>query len=256
LDKVPTGSEGASGTVGDEEETVRGEDDRGVKSRAGGVNRRNRGGIRRTDRNSSSSRNGGNGNGKRKRVRGSRDGNVLKLKHRRVISGQGRREPHVVVHLDAKRGFKRVDERGVGVIQITEIRGVDRCRRKEGWRKRREGLGGVFEEWRGRVSVATNEVGSETSRFYNLIRSTFAIGKFSNSASRGVAVHLDGSHDKITDSKGNRGARSIGAFTMDGTALFGEETEDLFSELSSGASETEEGMDIGGLLLGRSRGWR
>ena len=70
--------------------------------------------------------------------------------------------------------------------------------------------------------MSSNHVGSETSRFNNLIRSTFAVSKFSDSSSSGVAVHLDFSHNEIADSKSNWGSRGIGAFTMDGTALFGE----------------------------------
>ena len=66
------------------------------------------------------------------------------------------------------------------------------------------GMGGVFEERRSRVAVSTDKIGAETSRFDNLVRSTFAIGKFSDSASSGIAVNLDGSHDEIADSKGKR----------------------------------------------------
>ena len=43
---------------------------------------------------------------------------------------------------------------------------------------------------------------------------------------------------------------------MHGTALFSEQAKDLFSKLGGGTGETEEGMDVSGLLLGRSRGWR
>ncbi len=38
---------------------------------------------------------------------------------------------------------------------------------------------------------------------------------------------------------------------MNGTAFFGEETENLFSKLGGGACKTEEGVDLRGLLLSR-----
>jgi hypothetical protein len=101
-----------------------------------------------------------------------------------------------------------------------------------------------------------NHVGSETSRFNNLIRSTFAVSEFSNSSSSGITVNLDTSHNEITNSKGNRGARGVGTLTVDSTTLFSQETKDLLGELCSRASEAEEGMDVGGLLLSGSRGWR
>jgi hypothetical protein len=47
---------------------------------------------------------------------------------------------------------------------------------------------------------------------------------------------LDTSHDKIAYSEGNDGARFVGAFTVNGAAFFGEDTEHLFGKLSSRSS--------------------
>jgi hypothetical protein len=106
------------------------------------------------------------------------------------------------------------------------------------------------------MTMFANHVGAETSRFNDFVGATFAIGKLSNSSSSGVAINLDASHNKVANSKGNGGARGIGAFTMNSTTLFGKQSKDLFGELGSRASKTKEGMNIGGLLLSRSRSWR
>ena len=157
LDKIPAWSKGASRTVGDKEKTVRGENDLGMKGRASGRNRGDRRRIRRTDVDGSGGGNRGNGDGKRKGVRWGRNGGILKLKHRRMVGRQSRRKPHVVVHLNVERGFERVNAWSMlGVIEIAEIGSVQGCAGKESGRKWREGLGGVFEEWRGRVSMTTN----------------------------------------------------------------------------------------------------
>ena len=43
---------------------------------------------------------------------------------------------------------------------------------------------------------------------------------------------------------------------MDGAALFGQEAENLFGELCSWRSKAQEGVNVGGLLLGRCRSRR
>jgi len=43
-----------------------------------------------------------------------------------MISRKGGREPHIIVHLDVKRRAKGMRERRMGVIEVTEIGGVDR----------------------------------------------------------------------------------------------------------------------------------
>jgi hypothetical protein len=62
-----------------------------------------------------------------------------------MVSRQSRGKPHVVIHLDAKRGLEGVDFWGMRVIEVFEIGGVQRCTGKKSRRKRRESLGGVLE---------------------------------------------------------------------------------------------------------------
>ena len=173
-----------------------------------------------------------------------------------MIGRQSGRKPHVVVHLDIERGFEWVDERCMRMIEVAEVGCIDGRARKECRRKWRKGLSRILEQRRSGVAMAADKVGTEPSRFDDFIRATFTISEFSNSSGRGVAVNLDFSHDKVADSKGDRRAGGIGALAMDGTAFFGKQAEDLFGKLSSGSRETEEGMDVRGLLLGWSRGRR
>jgi hypothetical protein len=140
------------------------------------------------------------------------------------------------------------------VIKVTEIRRVDGCAREERRWKRRQSLSRIFEQRRCGSTVKTDEVGTETGGFDDLIRAAFAVGEFRYGSSRGVAVDLDFSHDKVADCKGDRRSGGVGAFTMNSTAFLGEQTKDLFCELGRRASETEEGMNIRSLLLSRSRG--
>ena len=83
---------------------------RGTSSRNG----RNKGIIGITDRNGSGSRDRGNRKQKRQRrsIRGVVIGDILELEKRRVISSrQGRREPHVVVHLNVEGRTERMWQR-------------------------------------------------------------------------------------------------------------------------------------------------
>ena len=55
-----------------------------------------------------------------------------------------------------------------------------------------------------------------------------------------------------SDSEGYRATRFISAFSMDGATVFGQEMENLHSELCSWCSEAQEGVDHdGSLLLGQ-----
>jgi hypothetical protein len=136
-----------------------------------------------------------------------------------MISRQRRGEPLVVIHLDTERRFEWMDERSMGMIEVSEIGGIDRGTRKESRRQRRESLSWVFDQRRTGVSMSLDEISAKPSRFNNHIRSTFTVGKFSNSSSGGITVDLDSGHDKVANSKGDRRTRSVGTFTMDSTTL-------------------------------------
>ena len=114
LHKVPTGTKGASGSVRDKEQAIRGQRDGGGESSASKRRRRERKVVRREKRDSGSSRNPSSRESERERKRSGGSGSVkvrdvAKLKQRQMVGRQSRRKPHVVAHLDAKRGFKRVD---------------------------------------------------------------------------------------------------------------------------------------------------
>ena len=66
---------------------------------------------------------------------------------------------------------------------------------------------------------------------------------------------MDFGHDKVADGEGDGGSGTISTLSMDSTAFFGEQAEDLFGELSCRTCEAEEGVDIRSLLLGGSRSW-
>ncbi len=63
-----------------------------------------------------------------------------------MISWKRRREPHVVTHLDMEWVAKRVDQRGMRVIEISEIWSVDGCAREHSRRKRGQSLSRIFEK--------------------------------------------------------------------------------------------------------------
>ena len=68
--------------------------------------------------------------------------------------------------------------------------------------------------------MVTDEVGSVTSNFYNFVRATLMVRKFSNSTRLGIASNLDMGHDEITDSESDNRARCVGTFTMDSMTFF------------------------------------
>ena len=146
-------------------------------------------------------------------------------------------------------------KRGTRMVEVSEVGSVDGSTRKEGWRKRRKGLSGVLEQWSSWRIVTPDKISAEACSFNDFIWATFAIRQFSNGAGGSVTVDLDTSHDKIANGKGNGGTRFVGALAVDGAAFFGEETEHLFGELSSGSSESKESMNIGCLIGSGSRSW-
>ena len=105
------------------------------------------------------------------------------------------------------------------------------------------------------MAMASDKIGAEPSSCYNLIRPAFSLGKLSNSACGGIAVYLDFSHDETANSESDRGARCIGAFLVNGAALFGQETDKLLGKLCSWCGEAQEGVNVGGLLLGQCWCW-
>jgi hypothetical protein len=112
-----------------------------------------------------------------------------------MISGQGGREPHVVIHLNIEGGSEGMRERGMRMVKVSEVGGVDRSARKEGWWERRESLSRILEQRGSRMAVTTDEISTEASRLDDLVRATFAVGELGNGAGSSVAVDLDLSHD-------------------------------------------------------------
>ena len=201
LDKVPARVKSASRMTGDEEETIGGKGDCCIS-----WERRNRRFGMRADGSGGSSRNQSDRKRERCGNRGVGVGNVAESKQRRVIGRQGRREPHVVAHLNIEGRFERIDQWGMRVIEAAEIGRVDGFTRKESRWKRRQGLGQVFEQRRCRATVKTDKAAAQAGRFDNLVRATFAMGEFGDGSSRGVAVDLDFGHDKVVDCKDCRGS--------------------------------------------------
>jgi len=80
------------------------------------------------DRNGGGSRNGGDG-GARRRLGGNGGigvRNIFESEERRMRGFETVIEPEIIVHLDVERGTQGVGKRGVGVVQIPEIRGINR----------------------------------------------------------------------------------------------------------------------------------
>jgi hypothetical protein len=154
-----------------------------------------------------------------------------------------------------KWGAKRMRKRGVRVIEITKIGGIDRGTWKYSRGKRGQGLSRVLDKRGSGVAVTTDKIGSIAGGFNYLIRSSFAVSKFSDGTGRSIAIDLNTGHNKVADGESNRGAGFIGTLAVDSTALFGEQAEDLLSKLGSRCSKAKEGMDGRGLVRcgGRSR---
>jgi hypothetical protein len=148
--------------------TIGGKGDGGVKSSTGNWGKRQRRIIGWDIRDSS-----GSGDGSDRKRKGQRDGSsrrigvgigaVAEFKHRGMISGQGGREPHVVMHLNIEGGSKGMRERGMRMVKASEVWGVDRSARKEGWWERRKSLSRILEQRGSRMAVTTNEIGTEAS---------------------------------------------------------------------------------------------
>ena len=237
LDKVPAWAKGARRAIGDKEEAVGRRGDGSVKRSSGSGNSWNERIIGIADRDCSSSRDRGNRKDRRQGcgIGGGIIRNVLELKQGRVVCRQRRRKPHVVVHLNIEGRTERVWEWGMGMVEISEVGGIEGCTGKESRWKRREGLSRVLEQSGVWVTISTDMISTEASRGNNFVGATLAVGKFGNCAGSGIAVDLDACHDQVTNSIQNRGARGIGAFTVQSATFFGQKAQDLFSELSSGA---------------------
>ena len=82
----------------------------------------------------------------------------------------------------------------------------------------------------------------------------FTVWEFSGYARIIIAVELNFIHDKISDGVGNIRAGLIWLFTINGTAIINQKTEDLLRELCSGSSKANKGMDIGRFLFSWSWG--
>jgi hypothetical protein len=157
LDKVPARTQSASRTVRDEEETIGGKGDGGVKSSTGNWGKRQRRIIGWDNRDSS-----GSGDGSNRKRKGQRDGSsrrigvgigvVAEFKHRGMI-----------MHLNIEGGSEGMRERGMRMVKVSEVWGVDRSARKEGWWEGRESLSRILEQRSSRMAATTNEIGTETS---------------------------------------------------------------------------------------------
>jgi hypothetical protein len=155
--------------------------------------------------------------------------------------------------LDIERRLERMWKRRFGMIEISEIGSVDRVTGEQGWRKWRQSLSGVFEKRSSGRTITTNKISAIAGSLDDFVRSAFAIRQFSDGAGGSVTVDLDTSHDKIANSEGDGGARSIGAFAMKSATFFGEEAKYLFGELSSRSSKAKKSMNVRSLI--GSRGW-
>ena len=71
------------------------------------------------------------------------------------------------------------------------------------------------------MAVRLDKVRAVSSGLNDLVRATFAVREFCNGASSSIAVDLHFGHDEIADSVSNLGAGRVGAFAVNGTALFG-----------------------------------
>jgi hypothetical protein len=148
LDEVPAGTESASRPVGDKEETIGRGSDSGMKGSSSSRDGGNRRFVVEANGGGSGSRNGSSRNGKsrwQKRL-SIGIGNVLEIEEGRVIGGERRREPHIVVHLDIKRRPKGVGQWGMRMVEITEIWGINGGTGKKSRRERGQGLSRVLNE--------------------------------------------------------------------------------------------------------------
>ena len=159
LHEAPTGAKGAGGTVGNEDETIGRKRHGGREGGASDWGEWKRRVIAGWDRDGGSSRDRGNGTRKRQRSGGSCGvgiWDVSKLERRRVISWKRRRKPHIVTHLDMEWVAKRVDQRGMRVIEMPEIWSVDGCAREQSRRKRGQSLSWAFEKRSSGLAVTTD----------------------------------------------------------------------------------------------------
>jgi hypothetical protein len=106
------------------------------------------------------------------------------------------------------------------MIEVSEIRCIDRCTRKNSWWKRGQSLSGILDNGSSRITIRTDEIRSITCNFDNFVRTAPTIGKFSDSTQLCIAGNLDTGCDEITDTKSDNRARFVGTFTVDSTTFF------------------------------------
>ena len=117
------------------------------------------------------------------------------------------------------------------MIKVAEIRSADGVTREKIRWKRRKRLGGILENCSSGMAVTMDKIITKTIRLHNFIRATFTVLDFSNCARRSISVDLNSSDDNIVNGVGNRKLGFIFSFTMNGTALINQKTEDLLREL-------------------------
>jgi hypothetical protein len=83
----------------------------------------------------------------------------------------------------------------MGVVEVAEIRSVERDAGEKGRGERGEGTGRVLEQGRSGGVVTANKVSAVTGGFNNCIRAAAVVGKFGDNTSGGIAIDLDAGHD-------------------------------------------------------------
>ena len=106
------------------------------------------------------------------------------------------------------------------MIEVSEIRCIDRCTRENSWWKRGKSLNWILDNSSSRITIRTDEIRSITCNFNDFVRAAPTISKFSDSTQLCIAGNLDTGCDEITDTKIDNRARFVGAFAVDSTTLF------------------------------------
>jgi hypothetical protein len=112
-----------------------------------------------------------------------------------------------------------VKNRRMGVVELTDVGGVDRSAGKQGWGWSRESLGMITDERRIRMPMASDHVSAMLGAFDNNIGATFAITQLGNGASFGVTLNLHRGHDEVSDIIGDWCVGVINAGAMRRTVV-------------------------------------
>jgi hypothetical protein len=217
LNEIPTWSKCVSESVGNKKEAIRRGLDGSVKRSSSNQRDRNN---RVVVWKNWDSRVSWDGSGRWHWKRRVRVRNIGELEQRRMVGAERGREPHVVVHLNIDWGAKRMRERSVWMIEVSEIQCIDRCTRENSWWKRGQSLSEILDNGSSRITIRTDEIRSETCNFNDFVRAAPTISKFSDSTQFFIAGNLDTGCDEITDMKSDNRARFVGAFTVDSTTFF------------------------------------